>query len=500
MVASSSTHLRLADRFELLDSLGNGSFGTVTRARVRVSGLAAAAAAGSPKLAPNAIVAIKSIKKSFANPADYLRLREVVFLRTLPPHESLVRAHEIFLDMSTRQLHIIMECHQMNLYQYLHQRKGVRFDGRIVRGMLKQILTGLNHIHSHGYFHRDIKPENILVTASPQSLVPIVKITDFGLVRDIHSTATPYTTYVSTRWYRAPEILLKTGSYGPEVDMWAFGAMAVELITLRPLFPGQNEWDQVWKLSEIMGSPELATARGGLWNDASVWAERHGFMMPAGMRGTDLYKVMTANLDPSFIHATEESSLVALADFATSCLQWDAERRPTVGQALAHRYFTATTGSHECESGVSCSNPLSHLPSSLSLMSSSSSSTSSTEDVSRSTMSSSSSSLDSNDTSFEYNAKPHMCHQYRGSKYRVRTSKKLFSKTRDQISLSPDSASMATNNRSSALFTSPFKSRRGALPEPSPAVGQLVKGTDGDHIIRVADDTRDVDDQAGFCL
>ncbi|KAK9239973.1 kinase-like domain-containing protein [Lipomyces kononenkoae] len=507
MVTSSSTHLRLTDRFELLDTLGNGSFGTVTRARVRVSGLSAAAASAAgqaPGLAPNAIVAIKSIKKSFANPADYLRLREVAFLRSLPPHESLVRAHEIFLDMSTRQLHIIMECHQMNLYQFLHQRRGVRFDARVVRGMLKQVLTGLEHIHSHGYFHRDIKPENILVTASPHSLIPVVKISDFGLVRDIHSTAAPYTTYVSTRWYRAPEIVLKTGSYGPEVDIWAFGAMAVELITLRPLFPGQNEWDQVWKMSEIMGSPELPTAHGGQWSDAGIYAERHGFLMPTAIHGTDLYTVMTANLDGSLhANANEESTMLALADFATDCLQWDANRRPTVGQALAHPYFTGRLpvagGPHEYQSCAMSPQP------SLSSLSVDDVSTRSTAGTSSS---SSSSSADSGDNTFDHKVKPHLAHQYRGSKYRVRTTKDLVSKSRDQISVSPAPVSpsimMAANKSSPALFASSFKTRqfrRSALfPEPSPASRHLEKDVEGDHIIRVADDTVDVDDNSTFCL
>ncbi|KAK9386789.1 kinase-like domain-containing protein [Lipomyces mesembrius] len=484
MVTSSSTHLRLTDRFELLEPLGNGSFGTVSRARVRASGLSSLSPA-TPKLTPNAIVAIKSMKKSFANPADYLRLREVLFLRAIPPHDSLVRAHEIFLDLSTRQLHIVMECHQMNLYQYLHARSGVRFDTRVVRGMLKQILTGLNHIHSHGYFHRDIKPENILVTASPASLIPTVKLSDFGLVRDIHSTA-PYTTYVSTRWYRAPEILLKTGRYGPEVDIWAFGAMAVEIIMLRPLFPGQNEWDQVWKVSEIMGTPECAGASGGLWDDADVWAERLGFMMPTGKLGTDLYHIMTANIDN--VPAADESNMIALAEFATACLQWNANKRPTVAQALNHRYFSGKppavreqVGSYE-----SASSTVSTSWSSTDELSSSAGTVSSVS-------SKASSSLDSCDT-IEYNVKPQH-HQYVGSKYRKR--KHLFSKSRDQKSLAPASASATMTAKKSGMLASPFKSRQARSESPEslqhPSARQFGKPRP-DHVIHMADDTLDLDD------
>ncbi|KAK9494222.1 kinase-like domain-containing protein [Lipomyces doorenjongii] len=495
MVTSSSTHLRLTDRFELLEPLGNGSFGTVSRARVRASGLSSLSPA-TPKLTPNAIVAIKSMKKSFANPADYLRLREVLFLRSLPPHDSLVRAHEIFLDLSTRQLHIVMECHQMNLYQYLHARSGVRFDTRVVRGMLKQILTGLNHIHSHGYFHRDIKPENILVTASPASLIPTVKLSDFGLVRDIHSTA-PYTTYVSTRWYRAPEILLKTGRYGPEVDIWAFGAMAIEIMMLRPLFPGQNEWDQVWKVSEIMGTPERAGARGGLWDDADAWAERQGFMMPTGKLGTDLHHIMTANLDN--IPAADEFNMIALAEFATACLQWNANKRPTVAQALNHRYFSGKLPAvrEQVDAYESARSKVSYSWSSTDELSSSATASNSCSSAGTASSGSSkaSSSLDSRDT-IEYKVKPQH-HQYLGSKYRIRTAKHLFSKSRDQKSLAPASASATMTAKKSGMLASPFKSRqvRSESPEPlqHPSARQFGKPR-LDHFIHMADDTLDLDD------
>ena len=58
-------------------------------------------------------------------------------------------------------------------------------------------------MHKHGYFHRDMKPENLLCMGPD-----LIKIADFGLAREIRSRP-PYTDYVSTRWYRAPEVLLR---------------------------------------------------------------------------------------------------------------------------------------------------------------------------------------------------------------------------------------------------------------------------------------------------
>ena len=69
-----------------------------------------------------------------------------------------------------------------------------------------QILQGLAYMHKQGYFHRDMKPENLLCTSD------LVKIADFGLAREIRSRP-PFTDYVSTRWYRAPEVLLRSPYY-----------------------------------------------------------------------------------------------------------------------------------------------------------------------------------------------------------------------------------------------------------------------------------------------
>ena len=113
-----------------------------------------------------------------------------------------------------------------------------------------QIFSGLAFMHRHGFFHRDLKPENLLCNG-PE----LVKIADFGLAREIRSRP-PYTDYVSTRWYRAPEVLLHSTRYSSAIDLWAVGCIAAELYTFRPLFPGSSEVDQLFKVCSIMGTPE----------------------------------------------------------------------------------------------------------------------------------------------------------------------------------------------------------------------------------------------------
>ncbi|KAI8960520.1 Pkinase-domain-containing protein [Daldinia sp. FL1419] len=336
--------LPLEDRFEVLKEIGDGSFGSVVLARVRTAG-ASVARRGT-------VVAIKTMKKTFESFTPCLELREVVFLRTLPPHTHLVPALDIFLDPFTKKLHICMEYMEGNLYQLMKARDHKCLDNGSVKSILFQIMQGLEHIHAHQFFHRDIKPENILVTTSghqdsvnsfrrysalmtPPSTPPAytVKIADFGLARETHSKL-PYTTYVSTRWYRAPEVLLRAGEYSAPVDIWAVGAMAVEIATLKPLFPGGNEVDQVWRVCEIMGSPgnwyNKAGARvgGGDWREGTRLAGKLGFSFP---------KMAPHSMDTILQSPQWPASL---SQFVTWCLMWDPKNRPTSTQALAHEYFT----------------------------------------------------------------------------------------------------------------------------------------------------------------
>lgn len=305
------------------------------------------------------------MKKTFESLSPCLELREVVFLRTLPPHPHLVPALDIFLDPFTKKLHIAMEYMEGNLYQLMKARDHKYLDNASVKSILFQIMQGLEHIHSHNFFHRDIKPENILVSTSahqdtsnsfrrysalvtPPSTPPTytVKLADFGLARETHSKL-PYTTYVSTRWYRAPEVLLRAGEYSAPVDIWAVGAMAVEIATLKPLFPGGNEVDQVWRVCEIMGSPgnwyNKAGARvgGGEWREGTRLASKLGFSFPKMAPHAMDTILQTPQWPP------------ALAHFVTWCLMWDPKNRPTSTQSLNHEYFADATDPSRPKSSAS---------------------------------------------------------------------------------------------------------------------------------------------------
>jgi len=135
----------------------------------------------------------------------------------------------------------------MNMYEAIKGRRHYLPEQR-VRYYMYQVLKAIDHMHRNGIFHRDIKPENILIKDDQ------VKLADFGSCRGVYSKP-PFTEYISTRWYRPPECLLTDGYYNQKMDYWGVGCVYFEVLALFPLFPGNNELDQVHKIHNILGTP-----------------------------------------------------------------------------------------------------------------------------------------------------------------------------------------------------------------------------------------------------
>jgi len=231
-------------------------------------------------------------------------------LRNLPHHPNVVFLYDYFYTFPDRKLHLAFGAMEGNLYQLIKVRRGRHFSGALLSSIFYQLNLALDHVHSHHYFHRDLHPENVLVTTTglfdypifppplaatstasdnltEKDIVVIIKLADFGLARHT-SSGHPYTEYVTTRWYRAPEVLLVSPHYTSAVDMWAFGAIIAEMLNLRPLFPGTDSLNQIARICDILGSPSTesrfdATGRlinGGAWPDGLALAGSVGFQFP----------------------------------------------------------------------------------------------------------------------------------------------------------------------------------------------------------------------------
>lgn len=129
-----------------------------------------------------------------------------------------------------------------------------------VKAYMLMLLKGLSYCHENNIMHRDLKPANLLISPSG-----VLKLADFGLARVHRSKATgtdgeepvqrPYSHQVATRWYRAPELLYGARMYDAGVDLWAVGCIFGELLNHSPLFPGQNDIDQLYCVLSVLGTP-----------------------------------------------------------------------------------------------------------------------------------------------------------------------------------------------------------------------------------------------------
>lgn len=113
----------------------------------------------------------------------------------------------------------------------------------VIRKFMMQLCEGIKYCHSHRVLHRDLKPQNLLINGDGN-----LKLADFGLARAFGVPLRTYTHEVVTLWYRAPEILLGGRQYSTGVDMWSVGCIFAEMCTRKPLFPGDSEIDEIFKI------------------------------------------------------------------------------------------------------------------------------------------------------------------------------------------------------------------------------------------------------------
>lgn len=280
--------------FEELEVLGDGAFGVVIKCRDRETGN---------------IVAIKKMKQRYATFDECLQLKEVKSLRKFK-HENIVRMLQVFREDD--HLYLVFELLRGSLLKTIRDHAGPLSEGEI-RNIISQLLEGIAFVHRQGFFHRDIKPENLMWSGS------VLKIGDFGLAREIRSRP-PYTDYISTRWYRAPEIVLRHELYNSPVDIWAVGAIMCELYTQRPLFQGTSETDQLFKICSVLGTPGPNN-----WPDGAKLAAKLGVRLPQ-FAPTALSSIATA--------ASPEA-----VDLMTQMLRFDPAKRPNALQALQHPFL-----------------------------------------------------------------------------------------------------------------------------------------------------------------
>jgi len=304
------------NRYTVAKVLGDGTYGSVMKAKNNATG---------------ETVAIKKMKQKYYSWEECMKLREINSLRKLI-HPNIVKLKEVIRESD--ELHLVFEFMECNLYEFMKGRVRPPPES-MLRNIMFQTMQAVCHVHKHNYFHRDLKPENLLMIGET------VKLADFGLAREIRARP-PFTDYVATRWYRSPEVLLRSSVYNSPLDIWACGCIMAELYTLRPLCPGTSESDQLFKICSVLGTPSQAQ-----WPEGFKLAALIGFRFPQMVATRLETLVPTANSDGL--------SLMA------SMLQWDPNKRPSAGKVLHQPYFEAS-GVQENSSVPSSAQQLPQLP------------------------------------------------------------------------------------------------------------------------------------------
>ena len=300
--------LNLMDNYEILNKLGGGSFAEVYKAIEKKTG---------------EYVAIKILKKKYSNWEECLELRETKSLKKLQDSslnshqkgiENIIKLKEMIFIKETGTLNLIFEYMEKDLFILMKERTPKKLNENQIKSIIYQTLMGLSYMHKYGFFHRDLKPENLLVTGE------IIKIADFGLAREIRSIP-PYTEYVSTRYYRAPECILKSNNYNSPIDIWALGCIMAEMyLHPQPLFFGNNEKEVLYKICSILGTPNH-----DIWNEGISQANKMDIKFP---------KFEPQKLENIITNASKDA-----IDLISQMIKWDPNKRATASNLLQHKFF-----------------------------------------------------------------------------------------------------------------------------------------------------------------
>ncbi|TLD06527.1 uncharacterized protein PgNI_08545 [Pyricularia grisea] len=313
----------LAYRYEIIDVLGKGSFGQVVRCIDHKTGV---------------LVAVKIIrnKKRFHQQA-LVEVNILQKLREWDPknkHSMVNFTHSFYFR---GHLCISTELLDMNLYEFIKANAFRGFSLKLIRRFTKQMLSSLSLLKQHRVIHCDLKPENILLH---HPLHSEIKVIDFG--SSCFENEKVYT-YIQSRFYRSPEVILGM-TYGMPIDMWSLGCILAELYTGVPIFPGENEQEQLACIMEVFGPPEKhlieKSTRKKLFFDSM--GKPRLTVSSKGRRRRPSSKTLQ-----QVLKCDDEAFL----DFLARCLRWDPDRRMKPEEAIRHEFI----------SGIKASAPLPRL-------------------------------------------------------------------------------------------------------------------------------------------
>ncbi|KAL9625068.1 MAG: hypothetical protein Q9160_000797 [Pyrenula sp. 1 TL-2023] len=312
------------ENYQKIEKIGEGTYGVVYKARDLTH--------------HNRIVALKKIRLEAEDEGvPSTAIREISLLKEMND-PNIVKLFNI-VHADGHKLYLVFEFLDLDLKKYM-EALPVSDGGRgkalpegslemsrlglgegMVKKFMAQLLEGIRYCHSHRVLHRDLKPQNLLIDKDGN-----LKLADFGLARAFGVPLRTYTHEVVTLWYRAPEILLGGRQYSTGVDMWSVGAIFAEMWTRKPLFPGDSEIDEIFKIFKLLGTPDETT-----WPGITSFPDfKPSFPKWSRDETTTLCKGM------------EDAGL----DLLDELLQYDPAKRISAKQGCMHPYFSAGSSAY----------------------------------------------------------------------------------------------------------------------------------------------------------
>ena len=296
-------------KYSVVKKLGQGAYGVVCSCKDNEK---------------NILVAMKKIQNAFEDLIDAKRIvREIRLLHFLN-HPSIIKLFDVEKpkDLANfNDIYFATEYMDTDLHKVIYSKQPL--SDSHYQYFIYQLIAGVNYLHSANVIHRDLKPQNILVNKDCQ-----IKICDFGLGRGLPEEGEGtddgsgnLTEYVTTRWYRAPEVILCPSQYSKAMDIWSIGCIFAELMARCPIFRGENYLDQIKKINEILGSPDE--------NDMSYITD-----LNARKFITNLPKNKKIGFDQIFPNGNPLA-----IDLLEKMLCFNPQKRINIEQCLNHPYF-----------------------------------------------------------------------------------------------------------------------------------------------------------------
>jgi len=296
-----SAPLRMED-FVKLEKIGEGTYGVVFKGRNRKT---------------NEIVAMKKIRlESEEEGVPSTAIREISLLKELQ-HPNIVSLQDVI--MQEGRLYLIFEFLTMDLKKYLDTAipSHEMMSATLLKSYTYQLLQAILFCHQRRVLHRDLKPQNLLIDKSGA-----IKVADFGLARAFGVPVRVYTHEVVTLWYRAPEILLGASKYSCPVDIWSIGCIFAEMANKRPLFRGDSEIDQLFRIFRVLKTPtdDIWPGVSSLPDYKDTFPTWSSYNLPEQVK-------QGANVDDQGLDLLEQM------------LIYDPAKRISAKKAIVHPYF-----------------------------------------------------------------------------------------------------------------------------------------------------------------